>query len=79
VAPAPVSNKELVTTMARQSRGRFYTKVYVPEFMLKLMMGEMSSEVLKSATVSCEKLLQQNFVFQYPDIHTAMQDLAKKR
>lgn len=68
VAPRPVSNKELVTQLAQAKRGRVYIPIYVPSFVLKLVLGEMSMEVLKSATVSCEKIHQAGFIFQYPDI-----------
>lgn len=72
VAPNPVTNKELVLTLAQQKRGRVFIPVHVPAFVLKLALGEMSIEVLKSATVSSEKLRQQGFVFQYPTLKAAL-------
>lgn len=72
VAPAPVSNKELTLQLAK-SRKKFYLPFYVPSFILKLILGEMSVEILKSATVSSAKIQQAGFSFRFPDIKTAIQ------
>lgn len=78
VAPSPVNNETLVTELANQTKGKFYTKLPVPAFALKLALGEMSVEVLKSATVSSQKVLDKYFHFKFPTIAAAMADLAKK-
>ncbi len=75
VAPHPVNNKTLMLTLAKKLRGQFYISIYVPSFLLKILLGEMSVEVLKSTTVSCEKIHQQGFVFQFPAIETALHNL----
>lgn len=75
VAPAPVSNSQLTLTLARQMRGRYFIPVHIPSFLLKIMLGEMSIEVLKSATVSAAKIQKTAFVFQYPTIDAALQQL----
>lgn len=67
VAPQPVSNKELVLQLARSTH-RFFIPVPVPAFALRLLLGEMSSEVVKSATVSSAKVQASGFVFQYPGL-----------
>ena len=67
VAPEPVSNKELTLELAK-SRKRFYIPVHVPSFMLKLLLGEMSIEVLKSATVSSARIRGTGFGFTYPTV-----------
>jgi len=41
-------------------------------------LGEMSNEVLKSATVSCDKVQKTGFTFQFPDIYSAFADLLKQ-
>lgn len=72
VAPSPVSNKELVITLATYMRGKFFIPIHVPSFVLKIVLGEMSIEVLKSATVSCEKIKNEGFTFLYPSIEAAL-------
>jgi uncharacterized protein (TIGR01777 family) len=71
VAPQVVTNKQLVLQFAKAVNGKFYIPFYVPGFVLKLVLGEMRIEVLKSATVSCNKILQAGFTFQFPNIETA--------
>jgi uncharacterized protein (TIGR01777 family) len=78
VAPIPVTNKELTVALAKEMRGNYFISAYVPEFILKIMLGDRSIEVLKSATVSCEKIKQTGFTFLYPSIETALKQLVKK-
>lgn len=75
VAPHPVSNKELTLTLAKQKNGSLYIPFYVPAFLLKIVLGEMSIEVLKSATVSSRKVEEQGFRFEYPAVQEALKDL----
>jgi uncharacterized protein (TIGR01777 family) len=73
VAPHPVSNKELTIQLAK-SRRKFFIPVHVPSFILKLMLGEMSIEILKSATVSADKILKTGFQFDFPFIEDALKN-----
>jgi uncharacterized protein (TIGR01777 family) len=75
VAPNPVSNKELILQLAK-ARNKFYIPIPVPAFVLKLVLGEMSIEVLKSATVSAAKIEASGFSFHYPTIESAIRKLA---
>lgn len=72
VAPNPVDNRTLMLTIAQQVRKSFFIPVYVPEFALKIALGEMSIEVLKSATVSSRKIHDAGFSFIYPSITSAI-------
>lgn len=72
VAPKPVSNKELTLQLARSLKGNFFIPVHVPSFVLKVVIGEMSIEVLKSATASCDKIHYSGFTFLYPTIEAAL-------
>jgi uncharacterized protein (TIGR01777 family) len=74
VAPAPVSNKTLTLTLAKK-RNRFYIPLHVPAFILKLMLGERSVEILRSATVSCQKIIAAGFDFKFKNIDTTLEDI----
>ena len=76
VSPKPVSNKELVVKLARQIKGSFYVPLHIPNFALRLALGEMSIEVLKSATVCCDKIRKAGFNFVFPSIESALNELA---
>jgi uncharacterized protein (TIGR01777 family) len=78
VAPQPVPHKELVLTMAKVAKGSSFITTYVPTFALKLALGEMSIEVLKSMKASSQKIQDTGFVFSYPTIQQAMEQLFKK-
>lgn len=78
VSPCPVSNKELTLTLAKAMNGKFYLPIYVPAFVLKWMMGERSIEILKSTTVSCKKIMDTHFQFNYNTIEQALVNLIKK-
>lgn len=78
VAPTPVRNKELTLMLAQKMKGRFFVDMHVPAFVLKTMLGEMSTEVLKSATVSAEKIRAAGFAFLYPSIEAALENLIKQ-
>ena len=47
----------------------------VPTFALKLALGEMSVEVLKSATVSSKKIENAGYMFMFPSIEAAVGNL----
>ena len=74
VAPDPVSNKNLILEIAKQ-RNKFYVEGKVPVFVLKAILGEMSIEVLKSTTVSSEKIQKEGFQFLFPVINVAIKNL----
>ena len=76
VAPNPVTNKKLVLTIAK-NKYPIYFPSFVPAFLLKIILGEMSIEVLKSANVSAQKIQAAGFVFDYPTIEEAIPDLMK--
>lgn len=75
VAPAPVSNRTLTLALARAVCGPFFLPMYVPAFMLKLIIGGGSIEVLKSTTVSSQKIQDAGFVFAYATIEEAVRNV----
>jgi uncharacterized protein (TIGR01777 family) len=79
VAPNPVSNKNLTLTLANAMKGKFYVSMHVPAFVLKIMMGQRSIEVLKSTTASCKKIQGTGFEFKFNFIQDAINDLIQKK
>ena len=79
VSTSPVSNKELTLALARALKGSYFIPVHVPGFVLKLMLGKSSVEVLKSTTVSNHKVKEAGFTFLYPTIESAILELTGKR
>ena len=73
VTPNPVTNQKLIEAMAREKK--IAVPVKVPTFALKLALGEMSIEVLKSATVSSKKLEDAGYQFMLPSIEAAVGNL----
>ena len=76
VAPNPVTNKKLVLTIAKNTYPIYFPS-FVPGFLLRIILGEMSIEVLKSAKVSAQKIQDAGFVFDYPNVEEAIIDLIK--
>jgi len=79
VAPNPVSNKELIVKIAEKTRGKAFIPIHAPVFGLKIVFGEMINEILKSTTVNSGKLQQAGFIFQYPDIESAILQLSHQK
>lgn len=77
VTPNPVSQKQLMQTIAKV-KGGVKIPVPVPKLALKLMLGEMSSEVLKSCTVSADKTLQAGFKLEYDTPDKAVREILGK-
>ena len=78
VAPKPVTNKTFMLTLAEALKGKFHIPMHVPSFVLKIMLGESSIEVLKSTTVSSQKISATGFDFLYPSIERAIAQLTGK-
>lgn len=74
VAPSSITNKKLVVALAKKFHS-FYLTIPVPAFLLKIMLGEMSIEILKSTKVSADKIKTEGFIFDYPTIEKALDQL----
>ncbi len=77
VAPIPLSNKALTLCMAKAIKGKFFIPIHVPSFLLKTMMGQRSIEILKSSTVSCNKIKATGFTYVYPSIEAAVNEIER--
>jgi uncharacterized protein (TIGR01777 family) len=78
VSPNPVNNRNFTMELAKKMKGSFYIPIPVPNFILRLMLGERSVEVLKSSNISANKLKHQGFQFIYPTIEAAFRDLVQR-
>ncbi|HSZ39471.1 MAG TPA: TIGR01777 family oxidoreductase [Trebonia sp.] len=71
-APAPVTNGELTSALLHAFGRPDFPWLRVPAPLLKLALGEMSSELLGSARVIPKRLLEAGFEFTYPTIGAAL-------
>jgi len=72
-APNPVTNGELTATLHAAFRRPDLPWLRVPAPVLRLALGEMSSELLTSASVTPKRLRQAGFEFRYPTLAAALQ------
>lgn len=77
-APSPVRNKEFTTLLGKTLERP--TPFPVPEILLKWALRDLAdSLLLASQRVSSEALEKQGFVFQYPELPLALEDLIHKQ
>jgi uncharacterized protein (TIGR01777 family) len=69
-SPNPVTNREFTQTLAYCLNRP--ALLPVPDWLLKTVLGEISELVLGSQRVMPERLLAQDFEFQYPDLVSAV-------
>lgn len=74
VAPEQVNNKTMMKKLAGKMKRPFFFPA-VPAFALKLLLGEMSSLVLEGNRVFPKRLTESGFLFQYPEIDSAIEDI----
>ena len=77
VAPKPVTHGTLMDTIGKV-KGGIHIPVPAPAFALKIILGEMSIEILQSCTVSAQKILDAGFTFDHPDILSATKAILGK-
>ncbi len=71
--PNPVRNKELAATIGRLLKRP--AVMPAPAFLVRLILGEFGETLLSSQRAFPEKLLNSGFVFQYPDIQSAVKNI----
>lgn len=76
-APDPVTNATFTRVLGKVMRRP--TLVPVPEFALKLLLGEVSALVLEGRPVSVEKLQDLGFTFLFPKLEEALRDILTAR
>jgi uncharacterized protein len=71
-APSPVTNAALTSALLAAFRRPDFSWLRVPAPVLRLGLGEMSSELLTSARVLPRRLLEAGFEFTYPSVGAAL-------
>jgi uncharacterized protein (TIGR01777 family) len=72
--PYPVTNYEFTKILAKKLF-RPVWPVNVPEFVLKTMLGEMSTVILNSTRTSPQKLMDMGFRFRYQGLDAALSEI----
>lgn len=74
VAPKAVSN-EVLTKMIANILGKPLFMPHIPEFVMKIMLGEMHELLFTNKNLSAQKVLDNGFTFEYPNIEKALSNL----
>lgn len=74
VAPNPVTNLEITKAIAKQLKKPLLLPA-VPGFLLKVILGEFASFVIKGARVSSKKIESVGFKFTFPLLSEALRNL----
>jgi uncharacterized protein (TIGR01777 family) len=72
-APEPIPQKVFGSALANSLKRPFFIPLW--EWQLKLLFGSGSQILTESISVIPKKLLEEGFIFDYPDIKSAMDDL----
>ena len=74
VAPKPVTNEELTVKIANQVQKPLFMP-NIPQFLMKLMLGEMHMLLFTSQNVSASKAIDAGYDFKFKTIDAALKDL----
>lgn len=77
-APNPVSQSTIARSMTKKFIG-FAIPIPIPIIFLKILVGEMANTLIESQEVLPKKLMDHGFIFKYPDINGALDDLIKNK
>ncbi len=77
VADETVTNEAFMKSLAKKSH-KFFLPLPVPELMMKLVLGEMSTIILDGSRASNEKIKSDGFIFKYSHLNAALDNLLSK-
>ena len=77
VAPNPVTNKELIKSIAKVLRKPMILP-NIPKFIMKAILGEMHAMLYESQRVSSKKIENKGFYFKYNNLRPALENLLKE-
>jgi hypothetical protein len=69
----PVTNQQLATQLGKRMHRP--SILSLPAFLLRLVLGEMSTVILEGQRLSSRRLIELGFHYQYPNIESALSDL----
>lgn len=76
VSPYPITNEELTKAIATTLHKPLFLP-NVPKFILNFLLGEMHIILTNSQNVSCRKILDAGFQFQFASLNKSLQNLLK--
>jgi len=76
VAPHPVSQNELVKTIAKVLNKPYFLP-NIPKFVMDLALGEMSTVLFDSQNVSARKIINEGYQFKFLSLEKAIKDTLK--
>lgn len=76
VAPENIDNKKFSKTFAKTLRRPAF--LFIPKIFFKIILGEAAGLIIKSPSVSSEKMIDAGFQFKYPDIESAISEIISK-
>lgn len=74
-APEPIDHRTLISAIAQKKKGSFFIPIYVPNFLLKWLLGDLGKELTKGVTLNVSKIRQTGFRFLFPSLEAALNDL----
>ena len=77
-SPTAATNAEFTKAIAKVLKRPIWLPK-VPEFFLTILLGEMASLITQGSKVSSKKIQESGFVFQYPTLQSALENLLAKR
>jgi uncharacterized protein (TIGR01777 family) len=76
IAPAHATNADITKGIAKVLHKPLFLPP-VPSFALKMILGDMYKMVVEGSRVSAEKLIDEGFEFEHPQLEGALRDLLK--
>ena len=76
VAPNPTTSKNFILKIAKKLNSRIILPS-IPVKLIKMLTGKMSELLIFSQNVSCKKIIDEGFEFEFEDIDSALENLLK--
>jgi uncharacterized protein (TIGR01777 family) len=75
-SPQQIRYEKFAMTLAELLNSKINIKL--PEWFLKLFLGELAAIILSSQKVSSQKIIKEGYNFKFPDIKESLEDILKK-